>query len=405
MKPKINLDPVKAIHARLNLWSNHTPALKGAFEVGRYYDPSVGEVVIRQGAMKDFVANSLAPFGEEEAMEVARMYKAAADSAAVGIKDLQLTLNAMRTTQVDSYVRGMGNYIPFFFEEENLLDNERPAFRHSFKSPVSVYYMAEDGSPKQVQAVDPQKEVYPDLRTLVTDEVSYKIRDVYNGNIAEAAQRTFDLAYDMSAQIESIAKTHLDTAFGDFVTTGNEIDRTYVKNSHVLAANLPTTNDITVTGANTTTKFDHKVMIAVRKYCDQWANIFSDGPLSPTGVILVSSSETTQLLEGVNPFGTKINTVGEAVLDNYLAISYANTNWVLVPDVTLAPKVCYPVLNKKLGKVYYKPSQDMEFVLPESPAERFRLNKESRYQHKVIGLAHAEPKRVNVIRVRYTTDS
>lgn len=407
MKKQYNLDPVIAMHSRLNLFKGQAPALAGSFEVGSYHDPNLGRVDFREGALSDFVANSQKPFSEEEAMEVAYMYRQASEEASMGRTDLQRTLNSMRVTQVDNYVRAMGNWTPFFFEQENLLHDERPVFVHTSKSEVDVHYLAEDGTPNVFQAVRPQSEVYPALRTLTSETVDYQLEDVYNGDIATPAQRTFDIGFDINAQIEKLAFDHMTaSAYGSFTTSGSKVARTYVGNSHLTAAgNLPSTNELAVSGIDASSKLDEKALLLVRKYCDQWANAFPDGPLSPTGVVLIASSDTTNWLEKVNPFGAKVNSLGEGVLENYLAISYGNTNWILVPDVTLAPNIIYPVLNKKLGKVYFKPSMDREFLIPSDPAERIRLNKEGRYQKKVIGMAHAASKRVNVCRVRYRNDS
>jgi len=193
----------------------------------------------------------------------------------------------------------------------------------------------------------------------------------------------------------------VDTGFGAFNQGSVDIDQTYVANSHIDTSNLPSTNDIDPADNSGTTKFRLSILKEAERYCSQWGNAFADGPLAPTGAVIVPSKAAADFLDEVVPSSAKVNKVAEDVLENYLEVSYAGRRWVVVPDVTIAPKRVYPVLNKPFGKRFTKPSLDGEYVEPESPAQRMSKNWEERFQTKVVGHAYAEPHRIRILRIRY----
>jgi hypothetical protein len=90
--------------------------------------------------------------------------------------------------------------------------------------------------------------------------------------------------------------------------------------------------------------------------------------------------------------------VAEGLLQSYTQFDYMGIRWTLVPDVTLPRGVCYPVLNRPVGEVFYKPAFDEEFVNTDR-----RKNWETRSQQKVIQFAVPEPWRVNALRVTYSS--
>jgi hypothetical protein len=142
---------------------------------------------------------------------------------------LQRALNARRTATVDNYIRATGNWSGLFFAEESLGHDERPEFIHTSQNEVGVTYVAEGGKTHTLQAVKPQKETYPDLNIYNSEEVEYPVWDVYNGDVATAAQRTFDIAYDLRAQIEADAKVLIDGAIGTFNTGSDQESRSQRK--------------------------------------------------------------------------------------------------------------------------------------------------------------------------------
>jgi hypothetical protein len=112
---------------------------------------------------------------------------------------------------------------------------------------------------------------------------------------------------------------------------------------------------------------------------------------------MVPSIDCTDLAEEIEPTSLIFpNQVAENVLQNYSQFTYLGIKWTLVPDVTLTQGLCYPVLNRPIGQVYYKPSMDEEIV-----ETNRRKNWETRVQKKVINFTIPEPWRVNALRVVY----
>jgi len=311
-------------------------------------------------------------------------------------------LNALRSTTIDLYVRATSNFATSFFEEVTLQPNEQAVYIHTFRNQVNVRYIGQDGDARQVKAVKAQKQVFVDMRELTTDDVVYPIRDINLGtDVNAAAQATVDLSYDLANKVDVDAKTLVDASIGSFVTTGAKLNRTWIPNDRIITGNLPTTNLITLsdngTGANQSNKFRLNVIRAIMQYCNTWGNIFG-GPLKPTGTILVPAIDATDLAFEILPTGNTFNAVAQAVLQDYMQFDYMGYRWTMVPDVTIAQGACYPVLNRKLGDHYTKPSMDEEFVETDR-----RKNIETRAQMKVHNFAVPEPWRVGAMRVVYSS--
>jgi hypothetical protein len=270
--------------------------------------------------------------------------------------------------------------------------------------------MGQDGGVKQVKAVRAQRPIYIDMRELTTDAVGYQIRDINLGpDVAAAAQATVDIAWDMANKVDFEAYTMMtggqsntgQSIFGPFNLTGANLSRTWIPNSRILPDNLPQTNDLVLsdngTGAGQSNLFRLNVIRAIMKYCEQWGNIWGT-PIRPMGMILVPSIDVTDLATEITPTSLLFpNAVAEGLLQNYTQFDYMGIRWTLVPDVTLPSGQCYPVLNRPVGEVFYKPSFDEEFV----DTDR-RKNWETRSAQKVIQFTIPEPWRVNALRVTYS---
>jgi len=318
-------------------------------------------------------------------------------------------LNALRSTTIDLYVRAMSNFITFF-RPVTLQPNEQAVYINTFRNPVSVRYMGQDGGVKQVKAVRSQRPIFVDMREITTDAVGYQIRDINLGpDIAASAQATVDIAWDMANKVDYLAFLMMTAGrsitsqgiFGAFNLTGTPLDRTWIPNDRIIAANLPTTNDVLCddngTGSSQSNKFRLNVCRTILKYCEAWGNVWG-APIRPTGLIHVASADVTQLASEITPTSIIFpNAVAEGLLQNYTQFVYMGVRWTLVPDVTLPAGVCYPVLNRPVGEVFYKPAFDEEFVETDR-----RKNWETRSQQKVIQFAVPEPWRVNALRVTYS---
>jgi hypothetical protein len=86
-----------------------------------------------------------------------------------------------------------------FYEVITLKPNEQFVVEHSYRNPVGVRYIGQDGGARSVKAVKARKQTFIDMRELMSDEVAYQMRDIQQGNdIAAAAQATVDVSWDLT---------------------------------------------------------------------------------------------------------------------------------------------------------------------------------------------------------------
>lgn len=323
-------------------------------------------------------------------------------------------IHALRVEQIDLYVRATSNFA-MFYEAVPLKDNEQAMIENTYRNPVRVRYLAEDGGGRTVKAVKSRSQTHLNMRLLKSDRLGYQIRDLQAGTDLEAASNaTADIAWDVTNKLDVEAFNFLlggtingvsygTGVFGAFRTTGAPLARTWVQHPRINSANLPTKNDYSNSdlddyGSSTDNGlFRPSVIRKIMDHCDSFGTILGGRPLSPTGVILVPSSEVNSLARGINPFGARMTEVGEGVQGNFTTFSYfKNRNWTLVPDVTLPKGRCYVVLDRPVGKLFTKPSFDQEFV--DTDLEN---NWEERSAQKAISFATLEPWRVGALRIAY----
>ncbi len=318
-------------------------------------------------------------------------------------------LNALRSQTIDLYVRAMSNFVSFF-QPVTLQPNEQAVWINTFRNPVNVYYMGQDGGPRTAKAVKSQKQIFVDMCELHTDEVGYQVRDIQLGtDIASAAQATVDIGWDMANKVDLEAYTLMtggkslaaQTVYGSFNGASKDLDKTWIPNARINTANLPTTNALVLadngSGQGQSNNFRLAVIRAIMNYCESWANVWGS-PIRPTGMILIPSSDVADLSNEITPTSLIFpNAVAEGLLNNFTQFDYMGIRWTLVPDVTLTPGTCYPVLNKPVGVMYLKPSMDEEFTETDR-----KKNWETRSQMKVINFAIPEPWRVNALKVTYS---
>jgi hypothetical protein len=367
---------------------------------------------IFDAAAKEEAPGTMAFQGAE--VPVAEVMDQARNGSVTALRALQ----ALRMDNVELFVKAMSNF-QLFFEPVTLADNEQPVMIHSFKNPTNVRYTGEDGGARSVKAVKAQKQVFPGLRALTSARVGYQIRDINQGtDVAAAANATVDVAWDL-ANKEDLELFNLlnggtinGVAYGTgcyapFNTGAAKLDKTFILHARIQAANLPTTNLIpntsifdVVSGTKTPAAFNNfrlGVIRAIMKYCTSWGKIFGT-PLVPTGAIIMPSSEVTDITNEIQPTGTFNNDVAQGLLNSYATFEYMGVNWTLIGDPTLPPGACYPVLNRKVGQVFHKPSWDEEFVTTDR-----EKNYEEKLAQKVFAAAIWEPWRVNALKVVYSS--
>jgi hypothetical protein len=353
--------------------------------------------------LAEAVSNRLNQIASASADPASR--KAAVDlyMAAQHDKNKLRELCGLRVEQTNNYILASTNFMRLFFNVVTLQPDERPVVQNNTKQQVTVGYVGAEGGAKSVKLLPQQVETLVDLRYLTSDPVNYRLRDIYAGDISQAAQATVDVGYDLSNQMDKLCYDLLTAsvpnggAFGTFTFTGNKASRVYLANSRINTANLPATNDVVVPGTTGSTKFRYGVFAAIGKYGAQWAGAFSDGDLVPTGTVVVPGGDVYDLADEVTPSGSTNNDVAAQLLkEGPITIDYLGRRWTVIPDNTLASGTCYAQFNKTAGDVFLKPAFDDEFV--DTNREN---NIESRRQQKVFGAYITSPRRLRVARFQY----
>lgn len=346
-----------------------------------------------------------------DAMDKIRTEMCAEIRAAWADPEKMRELCGLRIQTESNYMRASSAYAENFFSVITLGDGDRPAFQNETRQEIDIGYVSQDGKTRLNKAVAPQDEYLIPLRPLSSDVVGYFTRDIYNGNITTAATRTVDIGFDLRRQYDKNAFTLLTAARGsggalgtfDFGASGTKRNlRDAALHSGIVAANLPTTNDIVVAGNTAASgKFRLAVLRAIVQYAVAWgAGTFSDGDLFPTGMVFIPSIETAALTNEITPNGSTNNPIANELMQKYLNFSYMGINWVLVPDATIPAGKCYPVFNKPVGYIYRKPSMDKELVKTYEEKDW-----EERSAKIITGIYIPSNRRMNFARFDYLTAS
>jgi len=267
-----------------------------------------------------------------------------------GDPEAALALNEVRIEQLNNYLFPSIELAKRFFNVVVLAPADRPLVQVRTKMQVSIDYVGEDGEPRSRKILPDFTEELIPLHLLWSDDVEYKPLDIYNGDIAQVALDTVNLAFDLAIKVDSLAMTLLTRQYSAFVTSGKKSARTYVPHSEIKTENFPATNDIVLSDNTTSTVFRIAVLQAIVQYCDSWGMAWPEGKLAPTGEVFVPSSETTDILKSFPPNTVITNRVVEQVLSDYTGFEYANYKWRFIPENRLPKRMCLPVLNKPVGK-------------------------------------------------------
>lgn len=306
--------------------------------------------------------------------------------------------------QTNNFVTAGSDWIRFF-EVRTLAPNQSPAIQNNTRQEITARYIGQDtGKAEITKVIRPQHETLVDLYVLSSDQVEYRLRDLYTGNIEEAAKSTFDIAFDLAQKIETLLDPEtgfLSGAIGAFDTTNtNKARRTYHTHSRIVASNLPTTNSLSITGVGASTKFGFSALDEIIDYCVRFKGTNPLGELMPTGEIIVPVRDVREILDGFSVTGAKQNDkINEVAINGWLDIgTYGGLNWKVVPSQTIARKALYARLNRPVGIFWTKPDWNMV----EEKVDRMK-NIASRQEATAIGAAIPTPNAVNIVKVAYRT--
>ncbi len=346
--------------------------------------------------------------GEDLEMAVGRELKRYVTSAASDKEVADMVIKAWEDPEVMRQLCGLrieqGNNFMYaslkiaasFFEIVNLGDTDRPVWQNNTMQETRVSYIGQDNTARLSDLVIVQDEIAIPLRRLSAECPEYQIQDIYNGDVRQSALATLNMAFDKKAKVDKLAFTLLRSTFGSFKLTGKKSGRVYVPHSSINPDVLPDGNKVTVPDTTNSSLFRFQVFDAVIDYCARFVDAFPDGDLLPTGRIHVSALDTTGPLKQVAYTGNNDNRLDGGATNNYLTLRHGGITWTVVPNNTIAPGKAYPELTKKVGKLYFKPSQEKEKVITDEDR-----NMESRKQHFVFGAYSPMPHYVNALEVTY----
>ena len=179
------------------------PLLRATLENLKFKVTALHGLTAFRGSLSGLDATFAAALGQTDEQQAAmgKLMERARNKDGEAVTEL----NALRSTTIDLYVRAMSNFITFF-RPVTLQPNEQAVYINTFRNPVSVRYMGQDGGVKTVKAVRSQRPIFVDMREITTDAVGYQIRDINLGpDIAASAQATVDIAWDMANKVDYLA--------------------------------------------------------------------------------------------------------------------------------------------------------------------------------------------------------
>jgi hypothetical protein len=297
-----------------------------------------------------------------------------------------------------------------FFQRESLGDSQWPmlvAERPGMQ--MTIHTIGQDGGNRTIQSQPGTLDGTPvPLFVRSSHWIEYALRDLYRGDVQQAALAQFDVAMDRLDRTEELLASYLiyggsnTRLVASFTTTGNEWERDYYANRRVNTSNLPAGNFVTLAGNSTSSLFRKEVFDAVVQYFSSWgAGVIENGTLAPVEIV-VASKHINDFLAQVG-FSTAANSLAEQVFENGYVVNYAGRNWTVVGDNTLDPNngVAYVRSNLPVGVAYDKPS--FEQVIQDTDSNLVVQNKGRVCEQWVEGFGMPLHWRKHTFGVRYMT--
>lgn len=361
----------------------------------------------------DEVSAGLTTLSGFDTAEAGKLAQLEVDARATGDqgRTARRALHALRIITVQNYMMASGLFLPRFAESVSLGDDEQARFQRTTMEEVRITRLASATKSDQKSILRNElvsDQAFIQLYRLVSDRVTGPIYDIQRGML-DSALLTVDIAADMTARVDNEIKTLLlsnegDGSLGFFnnfnFSTGAKADRTLFLHSSVNVANLPLRNYCNL--INTSHILD--VCNAAMRYCGSFGSgALRGGDLKPTGDIVMASSEVTRYVEqlATTAFGSQISDLENKIqAEGYVSFTYLGLRWNLVPDVTLAKGVCYPVLSKPACYAFFKPGLDAK-TQPEDTID-MDINEQGRAGATHLGAYFEETHRINLIKVGFT---
>ena len=88
---------------------------------------------------------------------------------------------------------GEMKWMAYFFNIERLEVDGRAMVQNHYDKEIKCYYVGADGRPKNMKVFFDDTETLLPLRTITTPKMTYKVHDLYRGNIVDQAVRSLTL--------------------------------------------------------------------------------------------------------------------------------------------------------------------------------------------------------------------
>lgn len=267
---------------------------------------------------------------------------------------------AARMESFDNFLMARLDWINQYATVQTLGEDEWPIEQNTTKTEVTCYYVGEKGTAKLQKLTKDLPELRVPIRLLTTPVVRYTEMDLYRGNIVQAALETINLTFDLANKenyefFQMLKNNAFKTAW-DF-SNAKKAKWPFVTNSYIDQNNLPAGNDITVTGASSSTYFDFTTLDEIIDWSMRWNGLSAEGDIRPTGRIRLPSSHVKKFGSTITPGGATSNKVADELLEKgWTGVRYRDINWVFIGDATLpaSEHICYPEFNFKPARYWKK---------------------------------------------------
>jgi hypothetical protein len=304
-----------------------------------------------------------------------------------------------------------------FFEVRTLGDADSPGEINLTRNEYSAKIISQDnGVAEIVKVAKERRTVAHDLFIVSTPRIEWVTRDLYRGNIENAAQVMVDVAEVLAQEIEK--RVHPEgssyltsgegalesNVFGNFALTGAKSTRVWVKNSMIKTGNLPTSNELSIDSVSGVTKFGFSSFDAILAYAQRFigtSDAMGRGDLVPTGEVFVPVLDAPEILSGITAVtGAKGTPIAEQLAERgWMEIPrYGGVDWKVIPVQSIARKKLYARFNRPVGIIYFKPSAD---VFDEGVDKMKNLA--WRQEGKAMSIVIPLPNVKNAVRVTYRT--
>lgn len=274
------------------------------------------------------------------------------------------------------------------YETITLGDSDIPYLRQYVPQEVAVLVGTESGSVTTRHASQNVANNPIDLFFLNSDKFVVNLFDPYHGNIRDAQLASVDIAFDLSAKLDSLLQIPLMVGTSSSILVTNftldgSPESNYFPHSRIFPGNLPTGNIITLStnGAQTLPRLD--VLVAIQQYVSQWgAGAFEGGDLAPVEVRVASILAASFSKEFSATSFTNI--YQEQVYQTPFKINYGGRDYIITPDNTIDPasKYVYVRFNLPVGLLFDKPAGAKNFSQVHD-----ELNEEVCWQRGLYGTA------------------